>query len=269
MPINVGSHKSPDPLGAAEERPVRPDRRGRLLGTRIARQILDDVRGTNMVAGVTLPSESEYAERFGVSQRVVRDALRLLSQQGVVETHQGKRAVVGELRPAAVQRYFEIAVGHDESAIDELFELRQAIEAKAAARAAERISDEEVETLAALLAEARQPGLQLDKRVQLDLQFHQRIVQLSGNRFFEAIVDALSGVLETERRREQLLCESLGANHDTSYGEHQSLIMALSSHDSALADQSMRSHLGNVRARVQEYTASNLQAVDQTDDLAM
>ncbi|MFC7716086.1 FadR/GntR family transcriptional regulator [Nonomuraea recticatena] len=110
------------------------------LGTRVAALITEHIGRHGLADGDELPSEAKLAEEYGVSQRIVRDALRALSQQGVIRTRQGKRAVVSELRPVAVHSYFKLAMEADGSAIDELIELRLALETKAAGLAATRIS---------------------------------------------------------------------------------------------------------------------------------
>jgi GntR family transcriptional regulator, transcriptional repressor for pyruvate dehydrogenase complex len=222
--------------------------RGRaLLGTRVAGLITEHIRKLGLAEGDELPSEASLAQEYGVSQRVVRDAFRALSQQGVIRTRQGKRAVVSELRPVAVHSYFRLAMEADGSAIDELVEMRLALETKAAGLAATRITDRELEALRGLLAEADQAGADLPRRVELDLAFHLGIVKAARNRFFTAVLEALSDVLATEREKGKELTEFLGETHAESDAEHQALLLGLGTRDAALAEQQMRTHLERVQ----------------------
>ncbi|MFD9943816.1 FadR/GntR family transcriptional regulator [Nonomuraea sp. NPDC059023] len=222
--------------------------RGRaLLGTRVAALITDYIRKQGLKEGDELPSEARLAEEYGVSQRVVRDAFRSLSQQGVIRTRQGKRAVVSELRPVAVHSYFRLAMEADGSAIDELVEMRLALETKAAGLAAARITDRELEGLRALLEEADAVGDDLQRRVELDLAFHLGIVKAARNRFFTAVLEALSDVLANEREKGKELTEFLGETHAESDAEHRALLLGLGTRDAALAEQQMRAHLERVQ----------------------
>lgn len=226
-------------------RPFRSDRA--LLGAQIANLITERIRREQIPSGTPLPSESELAEEYGASQRVVRDALRALSQQGVIRTQQGKRAEVSDLRPVAVRGYFGLALAADSDAIAELLELRLSLEGRAAALAAERFSAEDQQSLASLLDEAESADLDPQRRLELDLGFHMRIVRASGNRFYSAIVEALSDALADDRRKGQEIPGSAEQRHAQSDEEHRAILQALTSADNALAEELMRSHLTRVR----------------------
>ena len=55
----------------------------------IVRQIQAAIRDNALVEGDRLPTERELAETFGVSRSVVREAIKVLSAQGMVESRQG------------------------------------------------------------------------------------------------------------------------------------------------------------------------------------
>jgi GntR family transcriptional repressor for pyruvate dehydrogenase complex len=242
----VGSVTWPSASAPPDSEPPAARRRNRvLLGSQVAVEIADHIRTEGLDPGTPLPSEAALADAYDVSQRVIRDALRQLSQQGVIETQQGKRAVVSELRPVAVQGYFKLAVDADSDAVGELFELRQALETKAAGMAAKRISSDEVDALRELLAES--DGAAIDRRVELDLRFHSQIVRAAGNRFFVAIHDALAEVLAAERRRGQELTESAGRDHAESNTEHRAIVRSLSAGSAAAAEKAMDAHLERTR----------------------
>lgn len=228
-------------------------RRGRtdrdLLGVQLAQDLVASIRRRGLQVGDPIPSEATLAEEYGVSQRVVRDALRALSQQGAIETRQGKRAVVSELRPVAVQGYFELAIGADEGAVDELVALRQVLETKAAGLAASRLTPDDLDHLDQLLATMESPD-DPDHRVASDLEFHGVVVRASGNRFFDAILTSLADVLAADRRRGWDLLESQGAGHTEADEEHRAIVAALRSGSAERAEAAMAHHLEQVRTRL-------------------
>jgi GntR family transcriptional repressor for pyruvate dehydrogenase complex len=217
------------------------------LWVEVATLLRGSISERGLQPGDPLPSEAELAEEYAVSQRVVREALRKLSNQGLVETRQGKRAVVSELQPVAIEDYFQFAVDGDDSAVADLFELRLALETRAASLAAERISAAELERLGTIMAALKDSTM--PERVELDLEFHAVIAVASGNRFIIAILEALGGVLAAERRAGGERTEAAGLDHRETNRLHEALLSAVSKRDPELAEQTMR----EVVARSQQH----------------
>lgn len=217
-----------------------------LLGAQVADQIRAMIKEQGLADGDPLPAEATLADQFGVSQRVVRDALRVLSQQGVIRTQQGKPAVVAERRPLAIQNYFRLALEDGLGSYDELLELRQALEVRAAGRAALSATPDEIKDVRAKLVRAEK-ATRLDDRVDADLAFHFALVSVGGNRFFTAIFESLSTFLAEERRRGQELTESSGGDHQQSHREHREIVSAIERGDSETAERAMRVHLDRVQ----------------------
>jgi DNA-binding FadR family transcriptional regulator len=221
--------------------PSAPIRTRVPLGVKVADELRAYIKERGMVEGDLLPSEANLAEEFNISQRVVRDALRTLSSQGVVQTRQGKRALIGKLRPVAVKDYFRVAAESEGGAVHELMELRLVLEPKAAELAAERATEEDLTSLREQMEEMTAPDLDLRQRVAADMAFHNTITRASGNRFFHAILDALSEALADERQRGGELTESAGlTNHAETNAHHQALLDALEQRDGSLAAERMR-----------------------------
>ncbi|WP_344240885.1 FadR/GntR family transcriptional regulator [Kribbella hippodromi] len=216
------------------------------LGAQLADELRAMIKSQKLADGDVLPSEASMADQFGVSQRVVRDALRVLSQQGVIRTQQGKPAMVAERRPVAIQSYFRLAVEDGFGSVNELLELRQALEVRAAGVAATTVTAKELDELRTMLDEA-ESAPDLEHRVESDLAFHFALVRASRNHFFVAILESLSDVLAQERRQGQEITESRGGTHQDSDREHRQLLAALEAHDPVSAELLMRSHLDRVQ----------------------
>lgn len=218
------------------------------LGKRVADALRDQISQQGLEEGDELPSESKLAEQFGVSGRVVRDALRRLDNQGVVETRQGKWAVVSGLRPIAVQNYFTIALEADALSLEELLELRLLLEVPAARLAAERATREDITKVKRLLLDLEQSGTELDARVPADIELHDAIAELSGNRFVHGILHSLSHALSEERRRGGELRQAGGSNHADSDESHQRLVAAIEAGDPDAAEAAARAIVTRAQA---------------------
>src|SRR4029077_5220637 len=115
-------------------RPLSPARsRSDVIAERLAEQIV----GGRLSPGVKLPSEQEMMQAMGVSRTVVREAVAALRARGLVTTRQGAGAFVSN--DPRRQPYMIDSEGLGSlSSVVEVMELRMAVEAEAAAIAAER-----------------------------------------------------------------------------------------------------------------------------------
>lgn len=232
------------PLAKRKERgQPRERRRAPLLGMAVADRIRERIAEKELKPGTLLPSEADLADEFDVSLRVVRDALRTLTNQGIVETRQGKRAVVANLRPVAVEDYFQFVISSGAGAVEDLLDLRLAIETQTARAAATNITSKQVEELRDLLNAVIATGDDLRERAAVDVAFHRAIARASGNGFFSGILEALDGALRDERDKGA----HLPGSHDLTNAQHMALLEAIEAHDPDAAEQAMRVIL--IRAR--------------------
>ena len=217
------------------------------LGVLVAERLASAVR--EMSPGDTLPSEADLAEHYGVSSRIIRDALRTLSNQGIIATSQGKRATVAKSGAMAVEGYFRFATAVDRQAVAELFEVRLAMETAAASLAAERATSDELNVIRA--AQERLVGAGTDRNVwvEANLSFHGGIVQAAGNRFFVGILDALSSSLRNHHTVGAGLRSRAGYSPDMTIQDHAAILDALQRRDGRRANGLMHDHLERVRAR--------------------
>lgn len=113
--------------------------------------------------------ESSLARQLGISQAPVREAIRDLVLMGFLETEPYRGTFVRSFSPEELY---------------EVYTVRAALESLGARLAASRLTEEDVVTLTRLLDEMVQAGHDhdLEKMTRLDNQFHETIVQISGNK---------------------------------------------------------------------------------------
>jgi DNA-binding FadR family transcriptional regulator len=132
--------------------------------------------------GDRLPSEPELGAQLGVSRSTVREAVRELIALGVLEIQHGRGTFVRSLRPDLLLRgdsFLDNLDGNDRVR-EELLEVRRIVEPEAAALAAERASDEDIERLrydVERLAEAIGQGMAPPE----NLGFHLDLVRATHN----------------------------------------------------------------------------------------
>ncbi len=102
------------------------------LADQVLSALQDAIRKKIYAPGERLPSESRLATEYNVSRSTIREALRVLSHLGLVETWAGKGSFVSENQPPEPQIKGAITV----SEIKDIYDFRYALEIEAAERAA-------------------------------------------------------------------------------------------------------------------------------------
>jgi len=169
--------------------------------------VIEQIKGLVEVQGYRpgsrLPPERDLSEQLGVSRASLREALRTLSNIGVLETRHGSGSHVSESSTNVLKSSFEFLVLMDRPTIDELYEIRELIELHLVERAAQRRSDEDVEALKETLADLKAAIADPDAMTDADVRFHEIIASAARlailARFMECLHDAIrSGIAATQ-----------------------------------------------------------------------
>lgn len=213
------------------------------VAERVANRLLELIRSGNLRAGDKLPTENELGTAMHVSRPVIREALRSLSIMGVVESRQGGRCYVTDLTPQRLLAPVQLVIAVDETNVDALFEARVAVESQLLRIGATRISTEDLQKLAELVA----AGYQLvDDPVGfrvMDMEFHAILMRLAANPFLERMAQTLYE-LGIEYRRAASEMDGVLAN---SAREHENIVTALSERDAEKVVVAMSAHLNSIR----------------------
>lgn len=185
-------------------------------------------------------SYGTIGKEIGISATPVREAVGQLASEGFVELVPQLGAVVRELTR--------------EEAI-ELYELREAMESYAAARAAERISDRQLNELTSnlkksrdLVEKVRESGRETasatvaKKFHALDLAFHMTIIEASRNRRMLKVVGdshILTRIFQADRHEFQI------SILDITQSEHEAIAEAIAKGSANTAHDAMKRHIRN------------------------
>lgn len=134
-----------------------------------------------LTPGAALPTEQELSERFGVHRSTVREALRQVEQEGLLQRREGRRLYVclpgvHDLAPRATR----LLLLH-QATFQELWDVALVIEPLAARLAAQQRSDDDLALLDANLAASRREK-KVERQVALDMEFHALVGRASHNR---------------------------------------------------------------------------------------
>jgi GntR family transcriptional repressor for pyruvate dehydrogenase complex len=159
----------------------------------IATQLRDYILTENLPPGFRLPNEQELCETFGASRVSVREALKLLEGSGLINVKPGAASGIRVAQPAPQPwRDAFAAFCHLQNVpIEHLVEFRIALERVTASLAAARASDNDIRKLDAIAQAMEAPGMTLEHFHELDITFHTRLAELSGNELFALVMHAV------------------------------------------------------------------------------
>ncbi|MDR3591141.1 MAG: FadR/GntR family transcriptional regulator [Negativicutes bacterium] len=218
------------------------------LSERVFVQLKEAIAAGRYLPGDKLPSEHELAEAFQVSRTSIREAMKMLSGQGLVTVKRGLGAYVAESKESAYFAELQTVLAREKSNILELFQIRKILETEAAGWAAEKAGPDDLDRLDSLLAEAEalagdpQGGRQ--KLSEINSEFHDTLIRAAGNHTLEKVMAGLMEMM-TEVRDITL---QLPGRHAGSVAGHRELLAALRARNSAKARTAMARHLKAVEA---------------------
>ena len=185
-------------------------------------------------------TEMALAARLGVSRGPLREAFRLLEEAGLVRTEKNRGVFV---RDVPVDEAIEI------------FDMRAAMEELVGRRVAEKITPAEVKELRGVVEQMEQAvkAKDVDRYHRLNLQFHDRLVELAGNGKLTAIYRKLIKELSLFRRMN--LAD--GKLLPVSAGEHRHIVKAIASGDAEAAGRALFDHVIESKERTIANNARN------------
>lgn len=215
--------------------------------------------------GDRLPIEKDLAAELQVSRGSLREGVRALSTMGILETRQGAGTFVTRLEPSALLSAMEFWVGlQDGERANQVHTVRRALETEAAAAAAIRIDDGQLDEAERILERAHAAihatPIDHNAAMQCDVEFHRLIAGASANHVLSALIETVStNTIRGRMWRSIHDNEGLHATHR----EHLGILEALRQHDVDRARTRMSNHLYAVEDYVTGIPEPELE--EQTD----
>jgi GntR family transcriptional repressor for pyruvate dehydrogenase complex len=178
---------SRSPSATSFLRPVE----GRRAFEEILFQLEEAIAAGHLSAGDRLPPERELAARFAVSRTSVREALRVLEALGIVRVRRGAEngATLLEEPTNAFTHLLRFYVALEHVSLDDLLQLRIALESWLAAAAAHRRAGIDLSEAAALLERMDAEELDEPEFLEQDLAFHLAIARACGNELAALVLE--------------------------------------------------------------------------------
>ena len=172
-------------------------------------------------------TESKLSAELGVSRTPIREALRRLEQEHLIE-----EAPKGS-----------VVVGISEKDLGDIFMIRMKLEGQAAAMAAKNRTDEQLDSLreAVEFQEFYLEKQDADRIKSMDSRFHETVFKMSGSAIFYDVLLPLHKKILKYRRASV----SNTSRAEASVAEHRAIFEAIAASDSVLAEKLIIKHLNN------------------------
>lgn len=228
-------------ITARDETAVAPRPGADGLVSRTIAAVINLIRSGDLRPGDPLPAENGLAARFGVSRIVVREANRSLAALGIVELANGRSPRVSTPDEHVVGMLLDHVVHTKHVTVQQVLDVRRSLEARAAALAAVRRTDEEAADIVAHAAGMRASFDDADRMREHDVAMHAAIAEAAQNPLFSIMIKAFAPVMRQtwpvgwKSRSEQDEREQMVA-------QHEAIAAAIRDQDVAAARAAMSAH---------------------------
>lgn len=205
------------------------------LADQVIAQLRAQITSGEWPVGARIPTEPELVEQLGVARNTVREAVRALAHNGLLDIRQGSGTYVlatSELAGVMHRRFASADPRH-------VAELRSALETKAAQLAAERRTEQDVKQLDAQLdrRERAWESGDADAFVEADATLHMAIVAAAHNDVLAALYADLGAVV-----RDFLRADVADGLSPEAYVDHARLVEAIRRRDGERAAAEASTH---------------------------
>jgi GntR family transcriptional repressor for pyruvate dehydrogenase complex len=215
------------------------------LHDRVAAELRQRIIEGELKTGDRLPTENELSQQFGVSRNVIREAVRSLSRDGLLDVRQGSGTFVIDHTFEALSEVLRLAisVGTANELFVQIADVREIVEPGIAALAARSADANDIAQLRAEVALMDAAMDNVEQFISADHRFHMCIALAAKNKFIVKLLEPIVGVLFAQRSKAFYLDNSPAE----AQAYHKRILACIENGDSPGARATMEAHLVRVR----------------------
>lgn len=213
-----------------------------LLYIDIVKKIEDKINKEFFSEGDKLPSEREMSIEFGVSRIVIREAIKVLQEKGLVMVRPGKGAYVTKPKDDSITDTLQRIVQSYNITVEDIVDVREDLELAIIPKAVKKATEKNIQKLKDCYQKMIEKKF-LKEFSQEDMNFHLELAEATQNKFY--VVLATSFFELTERL---LVDVSVYTNTvDQVLEHHKKIIESIEKGDVVLAISTMKEHIKLIR----------------------
>ncbi len=209
---------------------------------RVLAHLRDLLVNGGVETGQRLPSERELAIILGVSRPAVREAVRAMEMIGVLETRHGRASTVRIPDAAVLGEFFSLALAQQPAIIDDIVEVRIALERQALRLACARATADDHRLIEQALDDIEATIGDVSRGGHADLHFHTQLVAAAHSPALSTIYGTITHLLERSHveRRQRIAGSPMARAFLVDH--HRKVYDAVRTGDVLLADDLILSH---------------------------
>lgn len=238
--------------------------RRRTLADDVAMRISHLVKVGNLRAGDVLPVETKMAEALGISRPVLREALKMLSVLGVVESRQGGANTISDLTPKTLMKPLQFMTQLDKYDPHQHYQARSVLDSQLTRLACLNATPEDVQRIVDFAT--RGIGLEHDPIAfrLMDYEFHTAVYEAAGNVILLRMSQSLYELGMIWRRQ----ASEIPANIRNSVAEHIAIAEAIQDRDQDRAEVAQNAHISSILRTTLEVRNRDSRAPDKSSNIA-
>ena len=204
------------------------------LHDEVAAQLRERIFAGELMPGMFL-DELQLAEQMKISRTPLREALKVLTHEGLVRHEPRRGCFVNEVT---------------EQDLDEIFPVIALLEGRCAFEAAQHATDADLAALEDLHQKLQRhaKARRINEYYATNFAIHEAIIALAGNRWLAGVIGDLRKIVKLARLQQLHAPGRL----EQSLSEHLAVFAALKARDAEGADAAMRTHLTRQREALRE-----------------
>ena len=216
----------------------------------LVQQVADDIykmitEDKIFAPGEQLPNENTLSSRLGVSRATLREAIRILAAQGVLDVYRGRGTFISPdiytLNDIGLES-MERVRGH----LKDLYEARLLFEPEIASIVCRRASDAELKKIFEVGAEVEKVILAGKDRTEMDSEFHKILVKASHNEFLQRLFPIIDKSIQEAIKLNGCKLPSEDLLAKDTLRDHALLLELLKKRDAVSARIAMSIHLHHI-----------------------
>ena len=213
-------------------------RKTRKLPEQIADKLREMIIQEEIKTGSKLPAEAELMTRFGVSRSTVREAVKILQTEHIVDIRQGQGTFLCAM-PGLAKDPLGLRFADQNELTGQLLETRLIIEPNVAAIAAQRRTPEQIAAMKVLLDKMDNAYLHGEDYTPFDIEFHSIIAQCTGNDVVQRLLPTIHESIQAGYRHTQ----RVEGSYQRASQCHMEMYRGIVEHDSERARLAAQRHM--------------------------
>jgi GntR family transcriptional repressor for pyruvate dehydrogenase complex len=178
--------------------PIRPKER---LYQEIVEQIQQQIVSGQLKPGDQIPAERELADQFGVSRTAVREAIKSLTEKGLIEVFVGRGTFVTHFSPDRLVESMTLLLRNERDRMESLTEAQAVLDVPIARLAARHRTPDIIDRLRVIVDRMERDAGAPEQLVEADEEFRAELARATGNPVLAVLSRTLTMLLHNEHVR--------------------------------------------------------------------